>query len=128
MCLTAERNIDGSSRILGSWLGCSLTVHPAANGYLMATLAKLTVAKKGTGHPTSPSNGHSPNVRNRTWDSPLPLPYILFKDSFHYSTVQLVGSKWFHTNPYPSLSVLIEAFWFHRQVLDSLRPRVALHS
>ena len=21
-----------------------------------------------------PSNGHSPNVRNRTWDSPLPLP------------------------------------------------------
>ena len=23
-----------------------------------------------------PSNGHSPNVRNRTWDSPLPLPLI----------------------------------------------------
>ena len=24
-----------------------------------------------------PSNGHSPNVRNRTWDSPLPLQGIL---------------------------------------------------
>ena len=52
-CLTAVRNIDGSSLNLGSKLGCSLTVHPAANGYLVATLGKLKAARKGTGHPTS---------------------------------------------------------------------------
>ena len=51
--LTAEQNIDGSSRTLGSKLGCSLTVYPAANGYLVATLGKLKAARKGTGHPTS---------------------------------------------------------------------------
>ena len=28
------------------------------------------------------SNGHSPNVRNRTWDSPLPLPVIYCLGSF----------------------------------------------
>ena len=63
--LTAEQNIDGSSRALGSYLGCSPTVHPAANGYLVATLGKLKVAREETGHPTSlcqrlrmcPSNG-----------------------------------------------------------------------
>ena len=51
--LTAEQNIEGSSSTLGSYLGCSLTVHPAANGYLVATLGKLRAARKGTGHPTS---------------------------------------------------------------------------
>ena len=52
-CLTAEQNTDGSSRTLGSQLGCSLTVHPEANGYLVATLGKLKAARKGTGHPAS---------------------------------------------------------------------------
>ena len=51
--LTAEQTIDGSSRTLKSWLGCALTVHTAANGYLVATLGKLKAARKGTGHPTS---------------------------------------------------------------------------
>ena len=51
--LTAEQNTDGSSRTLGSQLGCSPTVHLAANGYLVATLGKLNAARKGTGHPTS---------------------------------------------------------------------------
>ena len=32
---------------------CSLTAHPAANGYLVGTLGKLKAARKGTGHPTS---------------------------------------------------------------------------
>ena len=50
--LTAEQNIDGSSRTLGSWLECSPTVHPPANGYLVATLGQLKAARKGTGHPT----------------------------------------------------------------------------
>ena len=50
--LTAEQNIDGSSRILGSKLGRSLIVHPAANGYLVATLGKLKAARKGS-HSTS---------------------------------------------------------------------------
>ena len=40
-CLTAERNIDGSSWTLWPKLGCSLTVHLAANGYLTATLGKV---------------------------------------------------------------------------------------
>ena len=52
--LTAEQNIDGSNQTLGPQLGCrSPTVHPAANGYLVATLGKLKTARKGTGHPTS---------------------------------------------------------------------------
>ena len=51
--LTAEQNIDGSSRTLGLYLGCSPTVHPAASGYLVATLGKLKAARKGTSHPTS---------------------------------------------------------------------------
>ena len=85
--LTAVRNIDGSSRTLGSYLGCSLTVHPAANWCLVATLGKLKAARKGTGHPTSTmpmaqdkchSNRHSPNVRNRTRDSPLPFVIMIF--------------------------------------------------
>ena len=67
--LTAEQNIDGSSRRLGSQLGCSLTVHPTTNWYLVATLGKLKAARKGTGYPTSLcrrlgisviSNRHSP--------------------------------------------------------------------
>ena len=75
--LTAEQNIEGSSRILGSLLACSLTAHLAANGNLVATLGKLKAARKGTGHPTSLcrrlrisvlSIRHSPNVRNRIWD------------------------------------------------------------
>ena len=32
-----------------------------------------------------PSNGHSPNVRNRTWDSPLPLQGILVYLSYLYA-------------------------------------------
>ena len=51
--LTVEWSIDDSSRTPGPMLGCSLTVHPAANGYLMETLGKLKAARKGTGHPTS---------------------------------------------------------------------------
>ena len=51
--ITTERNIDGSSRTLGPTVEWSLTVHPAANGYLVATLGKLKAARKGTGHPTS---------------------------------------------------------------------------
>ena len=39
--LTAEQNIDGSIRTLGLQLGCSLTVHPAANGYLVAKLGSV---------------------------------------------------------------------------------------
>ena len=30
-----------------------------------------------------PSNGHSPNVRNRTWDSPLPF-FISYMDYANY--------------------------------------------
>ena len=52
-CLTAEWDTDGSSRTLGPKAGCLLTVHPAVNGYLVATLGKLKAARKGTGHPTS---------------------------------------------------------------------------
>ena len=51
--MSAERNIHGSSITLVSYLGCSLTVHPAANGYLAATLGRLRAAKKGICHPTS---------------------------------------------------------------------------
>ena len=47
--LTAERNVDDSSQTLGPKLECSLTVHPSANGYLVATLGKLKAAKNGTG-------------------------------------------------------------------------------
>ena len=36
--LIAERSFDGSSLTLGSYLSCTLTVDPAANGYLVATL------------------------------------------------------------------------------------------
>ena len=36
-----------------SWLGCSLIVHPAGNGYPVATLGKLKAARKGTGSPAS---------------------------------------------------------------------------
>ena len=39
--LTAERNIGSSSRNLGPKLGCSLTIHTTANGYLVVTLEKL---------------------------------------------------------------------------------------
>ena len=52
-CLIAEQNIDGVNRTLGSQVGCSSTIHPAANRYLVATLGKLEAARKGTGHPTS---------------------------------------------------------------------------
>ena len=67
--LTAWRNIGGSSRTHGSQSECSFTVHPAADGYLVATLGKLKAVRKGTGHPTSlcrwprisaPSNRHPP--------------------------------------------------------------------
>ena len=51
--LTAERNIDGSRQTLVPKVGCSLSVHPAANRYLVAILRKLKVTRKGTGHPTS---------------------------------------------------------------------------
>ena len=43
---SAEWNIDGSSRTPGSVVRCSLTVHPAANGHLEATLEKLKAARK----------------------------------------------------------------------------------
>ena len=49
--LTAEQNVIDLSRTLGPKVGCSLTVHPTANGYLVATLGKLKAAKKGTDHP-----------------------------------------------------------------------------
>ena len=51
-CVTVEQNINGLSRSLESYLGL-LTVHPTANGYLLATPVKLKAARKGTGHPTS---------------------------------------------------------------------------
>ena len=50
--LTAKRNIDGSIRTLRSLLGCSLTFHRAANGYLVVTKGKVQAERKGTGHPT----------------------------------------------------------------------------
>ena len=75
---SAEQNTNGSSRALGSSLGRSLIVHPAANGYLVVTLRKLKAARKGTGHPTSlrrrlrisvlSKRYPPPNVRNRIWD------------------------------------------------------------
>ena len=80
--LTAEPNMDGSSRTLGPKVGYSLTVHPAANGYPVATLGKIKAARKGTGHPTSLcrrlrisilSDRHSPTY-GILWDCPLPLP------------------------------------------------------
>ena len=49
----AERNSNGSSQTRGCWLGCSLTVRPATNGYLVATLMKLKAMRKGTGYPIS---------------------------------------------------------------------------
>ena len=51
--LTAEQNMDGPSQTPRPKVGCSLTVHPAANGYPVPTLGKLKVARKGTGHSTS---------------------------------------------------------------------------
>ena len=42
---------------LGALTKCSLTVHPAANGYLVATLGDMKAARKGTGHPISYADG-----------------------------------------------------------------------
>ena len=36
---------------------CSLTVHPAANGYLAVTPGEIKAARKGIGHPTSHADG-----------------------------------------------------------------------
>ena len=35
----------------------SLTVHPAANGYLGGNTGETKAARKGTGHPTSHADG-----------------------------------------------------------------------
>ena len=81
--LTAVGNINGSSRTLGSKLECSLTVHPAVNGYLVVTLGKLKVARKGTGHPTSLC--HEWDHQMGTIAYLLSFHYILFV--FHYFSI-----------------------------------------
>ena len=45
--LAFVQNIDGSRLNLRLYFGCSLIVHPAANGYLL----KLKAARKAAGHP-----------------------------------------------------------------------------
>ena len=102
--LTAVRNIDGSSRALGSQFGCSLTVHPAAHGYLVATLGKLKAARKGTGHPTSlcwrlkitgPPTGTPPTYEivhgthlYLTFREGSPSAVAAFQGALHLNTIQ----------------------------------------
>ena len=49
--LAFVQNIDGSRLNLRLYFGCSLIVHPAANGYLL----KLKAARKAAGHLTKPT-------------------------------------------------------------------------
>ena len=71
---TAERNIDCSSRTLRPKVGCSLTVHPAANGYLVENTGEVKGGEERNWPPyltmpmaqyKCPHKQAFPNVRNR---------------------------------------------------------------
>ena len=78
-CLTAERIIDGSSPNVELWQGCSLTVYPVANGYLVEAAGKLMEARKGTGHPTSTSQRLRTSVLSNRYYPMCGVVYGIFK-------------------------------------------------